>query len=423
MTFSQIQTKFTSIVNPSNIANFDIEYVDVPTQTLIHSTARFLYIKKGKGTIAINGIEYVLQPNVLIAIMAWDITTITSVLEPLQFIKLAYNHSFINSYLRTIYNPTSSEISLFADISNQPVVILDALSTHELNHCLTLLKNEIGDDTLVIRKADKAVLSNSYVVALIIQIHVIFSRCEHRQDIVVSENVELNNINDILRYIYAHVSEKITLEKIAAVFFMSESTIRRHFEQNLGYSFSELVNAMRISKVVDLLMYTNFNLDQIAELVGFTDASHLTKAFSADKQMTPNTFRDNYKNTQSFLKHKEQNISFNLLNFVDQHSNDPNLTALGVCKEFDISLRELNHITQFYVEKSFSEYLDWIRVAKAANLLLNYDYTITYIAMEVGYNSTKTFQRAFTKITKFTPNDFRKQVHFQSITGEVIQKK
>ncbi|WP_347835325.1 AraC family transcriptional regulator [Gracilibacillus sp. JCM 18860] len=45
---------------------------------------------------------------------------------------------------------------------------------------------------------------------------------------------------------------------------------------------------------------------------------------------------------------------------------------------------------------------------EAMNLLANSKKTINDIAKEVGYNSAHSFRRAFKRINKVTPNQFRK---------------
>ncbi len=96
MIISEIQTKYSSIVDPAQICSFDVEFVDNPTITLIHSSARFLFFKKGKGKMTINGIEYNIVPNCMIAIIPWDVTQITEVDESFEFYKIVYNFNFIN---------------------------------------------------------------------------------------------------------------------------------------------------------------------------------------------------------------------------------------------------------------------------------------------------------------------------------------
>ena len=79
MVISNIQTKISAISDLSKICSFEVEFQDNSTNSLIHSTARLLLFKKGKGKFMINGIEYLIEENTMISILPWDITTITDV--------------------------------------------------------------------------------------------------------------------------------------------------------------------------------------------------------------------------------------------------------------------------------------------------------------------------------------------------------
>ena len=48
-----------------------------------------------------------------------------------------------------------------------------------------------------------------------------------------------------------------------------------------GLSFFDLLNEMRIGKTVNYLLYTDLTVEELAEILGYVDASHLSKVFSA----------------------------------------------------------------------------------------------------------------------------------------------
>ena len=88
-----LQDARASASDPAVICSFDYEAIDKPTRAIIHQAARFLYVKRGRGKLVIDGEEYVLQPNTLVAITPWKITDTVEVTETLQFIKVIYDYS------------------------------------------------------------------------------------------------------------------------------------------------------------------------------------------------------------------------------------------------------------------------------------------------------------------------------------------
>jgi len=72
-----MQDNLAASRDPAAICTFDYEAIQAPTKPLIHQSARFIYIKRGKGTIEIGGVAYDIKPNMLVAVAPWSITEIT----------------------------------------------------------------------------------------------------------------------------------------------------------------------------------------------------------------------------------------------------------------------------------------------------------------------------------------------------------
>lgn len=57
-------------------------------------------------------------------------------------------------------------------------------------------------------------------------------------------------------------------------------------------------------------------------------------------------------------------------------------------------------------KKTFSNYLNEIRIGYACKLLIEEKYSITYICYEAGYNNLSNFNRQFKLITSTTPSGY-----------------
>ena len=60
-------------------------------------------------------------------------------------------------------------------------------------------------------------------------------------------------------------------------------------------------------------------------------------------------------------------------------------------------------------QKSFSEFLNELRVGHACKLLQNYELTIADVCFQSGYQNMTNFNNFFKKITKKTPTQYRKE--------------
>jgi two-component system response regulator YesN len=59
--------------------------------------------------------------------------------------------------------------------------------------------------------------------------------------------------------------------------------------------------------------------------------------------------------------------------------------------------------------QTITEYLKRYRIDKAKQLLAQNEKSITWIAYEVGFESHSYFDRIFRKVTKLTPQEFRRK--------------
>lgn len=420
MLISKLQKNFSSVLDPLKICSFGVETADKPTTTIIHSAARFWIFTEGKGKITINGVEYNIEKDTMVAIMPWDITIITEVEETFTFYKIVYNYNFINSYLRTMYNPTNVPLSLFKDIEKHPATVLRNDFLKKMLSTFIEIRDEVGSEEYM-EIVEPKPLSETYIISLLVRIIVLYTRASKQEVNTTQENKEVTIISSMLRYMYSHLQEKVTLSKLSALFFMSEQTITKHLQLYIGYTFSEILNEMRLNKAITFLIYSDLNLQEIASFVGYTDASHFIKTFISKMGVSPTEFREVYQEDEQIIRTKETSVTFKVLDYIHNNYTNENISVVGVAKEFDISTTELNRITLFQVERDFDEYIEWLRVNKAKELLTTTSNTITDIAIEVGFNAIRTFQRSFNRLTGVTASEFRKNNKYQNFEGKIIE--
>ncbi len=88
-----------------------------------------------------------------------------------------------------------------------------------------------------------------------------------------------------------------------------------------------------------------------------------------------------------------------------------NITAKSVAGEFAISEGQLAEMLSNYIGLSFKDFLANMRVNNAMELLRTKNLSITEVAYESGFDTIRTFNRAFLKITGTTPSEYRKKFH------------
>lgn len=97
--------------------------------------------------------------------------------------------------------------------------------------------------------------------------------------------------DEITQYIDHHYNETLQVQDLAAHCNMSYSYFAKLFRQTYNQSCKEYIEFIRISKVLDLLRFTDFDLTYISQETGFADCSHLIRTFRKRKGTTPKQWR------------------------------------------------------------------------------------------------------------------------------------
>ena len=390
-----MQDSWASESDPAVICSFDYEAIQKPTKALIHQAARFLYIKHGKGKIVIDGAEYDIVPNMLIAITPWKITDVTEVEESLQFLKVIYDYSYINAVLKGVPGSEEESSELLRFMSMEPVAYLDSIQAQQIDELMEQLKAELGVESTRLKPSAKP-FTQLYTTNKLIELMIVYRRyimsARGEKDCKSDPAKE----NSILSYIYAHSSDKLTLTSVAEVFFISESTL---------------------SKASDYLIYTDMTLDEIANLVGFVDASHISKHFVSKVGVTPMNYRKIYSKAASKYTRSTKDIAFAVTDYLYKNYETEKLTASHVASQFGVSVTELNRLLLYYSEKNFETLLNFIRINKACELLASTEYLVIDVAVAVGYSNVKTFNMNFLKCKEMTPTEFRNRITLQKADG------
>lgn len=421
--YATVQDQFCSSYDKRKLCGFDYEFVDSPTRPLLHQTSRFLYFMKGKGTIVIDGQNYKIIPDTWIAILPWETTEITEVDEPLQFIKCVYNSDFISQTMKSTYNTGNEMFSILTPIGNTPVIYCTPGEAKTILGIFDDIKNEVGVDSIFDITEEKE-LTNVYVTNKLCELLIMFKRYITKKECIQEDGtpIELRQRSEIFKYMYSHLNEKQTLTKLSGMFYMSESAISNYIYTVTNYSFSDLLNEMRITKATDLLTNTDLTLDAIAETVGFTDASHIAKVFAERTGVSPKTYRNIYTSVVNRFSEKEKSLSYGIITYIYDNYCE-NIKVQDVAQRFNITITEVNRVLLFQVEKNFDDFLTFLRINKGCELMLTTNYPVIDIAIMVGYNNVKTFNRNFIKIKNMTPTSFRNKILFQKGSETIMVEK
>ena len=92
-------------------------------------------------------------------------------------------------------------------------------------------------------------------------------------------------------YCERHYQEDISLDAIAAEVHITKSWFCSLFKKETGQTFGNYITDLRLKKAATALATTEMKVGQIAEDVGYKNASHFHRAFSEKYQTTPAEYR------------------------------------------------------------------------------------------------------------------------------------
>lgn len=106
-------------------------------------------------------------------------------------------------------------------------------------------------------------------------------------------------------------------------------------------------------------------------------------------------------------KHSDTDFSFfHILEYIDTHSGEP----LEIQQLADMCHMSYSHFAKLFREnygRSCKEYITYIRLNKAQDLLLHTEYDLNYIAAETGFFDCSHFIRTYKKWRGITPKQER----------------
>ncbi|MBR5355315.1 MAG: helix-turn-helix transcriptional regulator, partial [Lachnospiraceae bacterium] len=93
--------------------------------------------------------------------------------------------------------------------------------------------------------------------------------------------------------------------------------------------------------------------------------------------------------------------------YMSQNFSNPNLMLQDVAKKVNMSNSRFSTVFSQETGQTFTEYLMFLRLNKAKELLRQTNTRSTQIASEVGYNDSHYFSYIFKKNFGLTPSEYR----------------
>ena len=100
-------------------------------------------------------------------------------------------------------------------------------------------------------------------------------------------------IREAVYYIHQNYHQNISVEKVALHVDKSNNYFSYLFKKEMGMSFVEYLNRIRIDKAKELLNTSTYKTYEISELVGFSDYKYFSSVFKKVEGVSPTQYKNN----------------------------------------------------------------------------------------------------------------------------------
>ena len=107
----------------------------------------------------------------------------------------------------------------------------------------------------------------------------------------VSNSNDVVRLSKILNFIHSNYKNKITLDDISECCNISKSECCRFFKKATRQTPFEYLLNYRIKKSIPLLLSDQYNITEISESVGFSNASYYTEIFKRVMDLSPTKYK------------------------------------------------------------------------------------------------------------------------------------
>ncbi len=103
------------------------------------------------------------------------------------------------------------------------------------------------------------------------------------------------NIEKATMYINENIFKPLSATKVAQATYISKSSLYRLFHSYYHCTVSEYINFRKTEKAENLLANTDYSIEEISEMLGYSAAAYFSRIFKKIKGVSPIKFRQTAK--------------------------------------------------------------------------------------------------------------------------------
>jgi AraC-like DNA-binding protein/quercetin dioxygenase-like cupin family protein len=208
-----------------------------------------------------------------------------------------YEPNSLKRYLVFVFTPPTSSVSKSKSTQAEGDFLLKLLKYFEKNPYY------VGRDQFacssIISKMESEIQENypghEQMIGALYQEYLI-SIFRNLNPVEPEKNIysNMNLAIQITKYMHSNYYKHFTIQDIANVFYVSPRHINRLFEEYFGTSFKRTLNIYRVNYAKNYLIDTDYSVEKVALLVGFSSPKTLYQLFKELEGMTVAEYRKSH---------------------------------------------------------------------------------------------------------------------------------
>jgi LacI family transcriptional regulator len=106
--------------------------------------------------------------------------------------------------------------------------------------------------------------------------------------------IEDKYVAEAVNFIRRHSREVIQVGDVAKAVGLSRRALEQHFSKALTHSVLEEIKYTRVNQMANILIGTSLSVSQVARLLGYPDASNISRYFKQQKGVSPSGYRKKF---------------------------------------------------------------------------------------------------------------------------------
>ncbi|WP_231891974.1 AraC family transcriptional regulator [Tenacibaculum ovolyticum] len=268
----------------------EIELTEWKQRPVKNNFFELVLIKNGEGTQCINYNDYTYDKDSIFLLPPLKCHSF-SIEKPTKFVFLKFTDSFFKNINNVSINRNEwfKEASYILSNYNQLPgdIIKNDVDRNHLESLIEIILKEsrnYGNESI------------SLITSLMTSIlELLIRNIKKGTYFEVPKNNSDDRITRILTYINENINktELLKIENLADVFMMSPTYVSEFFKKQVSMSLREYIIKAKLKLVEIRLLNSDYTLTQIADDLGFTDVSHLSKTFKRYTGVTIREFKNN----------------------------------------------------------------------------------------------------------------------------------